>query len=109
MFFGSSTTVETLNSAIIRGYTNTRASGAVTDHEVTVVEGAKQVVIAVPDGRTLSAVKDVGAFGTDIVASFVKQTVAVEGANGYTAKNYNVYVYEPAAALGANTYKVTIK
>ena len=109
MFFGSSTTVQELNSAIIRGYGNKRASGAVTDHEVAIVEGAKQVVIAVPEGRTLSAVKDVGAFGTDIVASFVRQAEAVEGANGYTAKNYNVYVYKPDAALGANTYKVTIK
>lgn len=109
MFAGSKTTQDaTLTSAIIR-LMGARAAGAVTDWEVSVVEGATQVVIAVPDGYSVTAVKDVGAFGTDIVASFIKQTVAVEGLNGYTAKNYNVYVYKPEAALGANTYKVTVK
>ena len=34
--------------------------------------------------------------------------VAVEGANGYTAKNYNVYVYSPDTGLGANRYEVTV-
>ena len=48
------------------------------------------------------------AFGIDIVGSFVNNTVAVEGANGYTATDYKIYQYTPAAALGANTYEVTI-
>ena len=55
----------------------------------------------------MKAVADVGAFGTDIVSSFVKSTVAVDGANAH-AKDYNVYVYTPAVELGANTYNVTL-
>ena len=42
------------------------------------------------------------------MSSFTKQVVSVEGANGYAGVNYDVYVYAPDAALGANTYKVTI-
>lgn len=109
MFAGSKTTQDAaFDSAIIRALGAKKAAGAVNDWAITVVEGAKEVVVAVPTGYRVTKVLDVGAFGTDIVASFVKQTVAVEGANGYTAKNYDVYVYKPAAALGANTYKVTI-
>nr|DAF37594.1 MAG TPA: hypothetical protein [Caudoviricetes sp.] len=33
---------------------------------------------------------------------------ATAEAIGNYAKDYNVYVYSPAAALGANTYNVTL-
>lgn len=109
IFAGSKTTQDAaFDSDIVRAFSTKRAAGAVNDWQVAVVEGAKEVVVAVPTGYKVTKVLDVGAFGTDIFSSFVNQTVAVEGANGYTAKNYNVYVYKPAAALGANTYKVTI-
>ena len=42
------------------------------------------------------------------MSSVIKSIVAVEGVDGYEAVNYDVYVYAPDAALGANTYKVTI-
>ena len=32
----------------------------------------------------------------DFTATFAKSTVPVEGAEGYTAINYNVWVFEPA-------------
>lgn len=110
-FYGSKTAPVTLNSDNIRGLTNsTSAVGSSKTFDMPVVEGANQVIIAFPTatGKTLSKVLDQGAFGTDIVANFVKSTVPVEGAGGYTAVNYDVYVYSPDAALGANTYKVTI-
>jgi hypothetical protein len=78
------------------------------------VEGAKCVVIAVPEGRKVTKVADEGAFGTDIFSSFTVSTVSIGGADataediGLNAKNYNVYVYNPSTALGANTYTVTI-
>ena len=105
-FYGSKATPVELTSSNIRGLTGGNSS--TKSFNVTVVEGARQVIIAVPTGLTLKKVEDVGAFGTDIVGSFVKNDVDVEGANGFTAKAYNVYVYSPAAALGANTYKVTV-
>lgn len=110
-FYGSKVTPIELTSGNIRGLTNSgKAVGSSQTFSLTVVEGTKQVVIAFPanTGKSLSKVLDVGAFGTDIVASFTESTVAVEGVAGYTAINYKVYVYSPDAALGANTYTVTI-
>lgn len=106
-FYGSKVTPVDLTSANIRALAQS-SKYAVNTFSVTVEEGAKQVIIAVPTGKTLKVVADTGAFGTDIVASFVNNSVNVEGVNGYTAKAYNVYVYTPATALGANTYDVTI-
>ena len=34
----------------------------------------------------------------DVTDTFVKSTVSVEGANGYAAKEYSVWVFEPAKA-----------
>lgn len=111
-FYGAKTTPIELTSTNIRGLNGQDASG--NSISISIPEGAKQVVIAVPTGRVVKAVADTGAFGTDIFSSFVKSTVSVGGADataeaiGSHAKDYNVYVYSPAAALGANTYNVTL-
>ena len=97
-----------LNSANIRGL---GSKGSGNTFSISVANGTSHVYIAVPPGKTLKNVKDKEAFGTDIVASFKANTysnIAVEGANGYTSKNYTIYVYAPDALLGANTYDVTI-
>lgn len=101
-----------LSSANIRQLTNSNSSN--TTLSVEVVEGAKQVIIAVPANRTVTKVADEAAFGTDIFEKFVSSTVSVGGADatadniGSYPTNYNVYVYAPSAALGANTYTVTL-
>lgn len=110
-FYTATTTVsDSFDSAAIRLMTgSSSAAAAGTKFNITIPAGCKQVVIAYPATvRDINAIADSGAFGTDIKGSFVKQTVEVEGANGYTAIEYKVYVYTPAAALGANTYNVTI-
>ena len=97
-----------LNSANVRGL---GSKGSGNTFSISVADGTSHVYIAVPTGKTLKNVKDKEAFGTDIVASFKANTfsnIAVEGANGYTSKNYTIYVYAPDALLGANTYDVTI-
>ena len=106
-FHGSAVTPVELNSANIRELSgkNNSSDGVLS---VSIVEGAKQVVLAVPSGRKVTKVADEGAFGTDIFSEFSDSVVAVEGHNGYTAKNYNVYTYNPSTALGANTYTVTV-
>ena len=105
-FYGSKTTAMTLNSANIRGLAKSAvAAGTV---QATIVEGASQVIIAVPTGFKVTKVADEGAFGTDIFSEFSKTTVSVAGASEGYDKDYNVYTYNPSAALGANTYTVTI-
>ena len=106
MFAGAVVTPITIGSDSIRGLTGKKGQFAKT-FSLTIPEGCKQVVIALPNGHTLTKVLDVGAFGTDIVGSFQLQTAQVEGLNNYTAAEYNVYVYAPDAALGSNTYNVT--
>ena len=106
MFAGAVVTPITIDSDSIRGLTGKKGQFAKT-FSLTIPEGCKQVVIALPNGHTLTKVLDVGAFGTDIVGSFQLQTAQVEGLNNYTAAEYNVYVYAPDAALGSNTYNVT--
>ena len=106
VFAGASVTPIAIDSTSIRGLKG--KTGAYTaSFNLAIPEGCTQVVIALPNGHTVKKVEDVGAFGTDIFSVFVKQTAQVEGANNYTAAAYNVYVYTPASALGANTYRVT--
>jgi len=80
-----------------------------TINSVNIIEGAKQVIIAVPSTKKITNVYDTEAFGTDIFGKFNKPVIVkVEGANGYNAIDYKVYTYTPATALGKNKYKVTV-
>lgn len=113
-FYGAQVTPISIDSNGIRSLAgkSQSAGGNGTTFQISVPDGATQVVIAYPATlRDLTSVKDQNAFGTDIIASFVKtgadQTM-VEGAENYTTIAYKVFVYTPATALGANTYDVTI-
>lgn len=107
-FFGSNTSPVELNSSNIRGLAQ-KENSSVNTLTLSVVEGTKQVIIAVPAGRKVTKIEDTVAFGTNIFQAFVlTDTILVEGANGYDAKRYNVYVYTPATALGENKYIITV-
>lgn len=116
MFYGSfDYQAETIDSALIRTCDSQAAAvcsmktDGTSDCVVSISEGSKQVIIAVPSAYKISEVHDKGAFGTDIFSEFVKQNVDVEGANAYAASEYNVYVYSPKAQLGENTYYVKVE
>ncbi len=107
--YGSTQTV-TIDSDVIRSLTNsTGAASNGTTFNINITDGTKEVIIAYPGSlRDITSIEDKNAFGTDIKGSFTKSTVQVEGANGYTAIDYKVYVYHPDVALGANTLTVKI-
>lgn len=109
-FFGTNTTgADIADSAAIRATSNKGQAKPVNNVNCTIPEGTKVVVIAVPATLRVTKVLDTGAFGTDIFSSgFKSSQVSVEGVDGYEGTNYNVYTYKPDAALGANTYQVTI-
>lgn len=108
IFYGTLTTKGELTSAVIRSLTGKKAT-ATGNISVSIPTGALRVVIAVPSNRTVSKVLDVNGLNANITGAFTKTTVSVEGANGYTAKEYNVYYTDYAAANDkANTYTVTI-
>lgn len=110
MFWGPVTSDVELNSANIRGLKNNKATGTGPLTTFSAGAGAKKVIVAVPTGRKITKVLMPSALNADVTALFVKQgaQVDVEGANGYTAAKYDVYVYQPASIDAGETYAVTI-
>lgn len=109
MFYGPMTTDAELNSENIRKLTHSQAKTG-TIGTFGAVEGAKKVVVAVPTSMKVTKVLMPSAMNADATASFVKQagSVQVEGAEGFTAAAYNVWVYQPASIDKTETYSVTI-
>lgn len=109
MFYGALTTDAALTSDVIRGLSH-EAVAKKTISTFGAGSGAKKVVVACPAGYNVTKVLMPSAMNADATASFVKQstTVNVEGAEGYTAVAYNVWVYQPASIDSTETYAVTI-
>lgn len=111
MFWGSMTEADmALNSANIRALAHKQATSTGTLGTFGAGAGAKKVVVAVPAGRKITKVLMPSALNADVTALFVKQgsQSSVEGAEGYTAAAYDVYVYQPASIDAGETYSVTI-
>ena len=110
MFYGTRTDNTELDSAKIRALTGIKEGAQANNGlSVSVPVGAKRVVIAVPSNRSVTSVKDVNDSSAEIISAFETKTIKVEGAEGYTAVDYKVYICDYAnAATAANTYKVTI-
>lgn len=102
-FYGglpTSTAEAPLTSDLIRGLTKGGAyAGAKTLTVNAGAQGAKRVVVAYPKSTARAGLKEVlltSSMNADITDAYVAQEVNVEGANGYAAIPYTVYVYEPA-------------
>ena len=111
MFWGPMTDAGmALNSANIRALANNKASGTGALATFGAGAGAKKVVVAVPAGYKITKVLMPSALNADVTALFMKQGTQsqVEGANGYAAAAYDVYVYQPASIDAGETYSVTI-
>lgn len=98
-----------LDSASIRSLKHEAASKKTID-TFTAGAGAKKVVVACPSGYNVSKVTLPSAMGADATKDFVKQTntVNVEGAEGFTAIPYNVWVFEPASIPSSQSYSIVI-
>ena len=110
MFYGPLTSDAALNSATIRGLSKKEAAAKKTLATFGAGAGAVKVVVAVPSGYNVTKVLMPSAMNADATASFVKQAdkVNVEGAEGYAAAAYDVWVYKPASIDSTETYAVTI-
>lgn len=110
MFWGPMTNDTALNSASIRALSKKEAVSKKTLDTFGAGAGAKKVVVAVPAGYKVTKVLLTSAMNADATASFVKQNtqVQVEGAEGYAATAYDVWVYQPASIDSTETYAVTI-
>ena len=110
MFWGPMTTDAAIDSAAVRALAHNKATSTGTLATFGAGAGAKKVVVAVPSDRKITQVLMPSALNADVTALFVKQstTVPVNGANGYAAAAYNIYVYQPASIDAGETYAVTI-
>lgn len=110
MFYGVVKSADfSLTSANIRTLHH-EAAAKKTISTFTAGAGALKVVVALPSGYNVSKVTLPSAMGADATADFVKQsgTVQVEGAEGYTAAAYNVWVFEPASIPSTQSYSIVI-
>jgi hypothetical protein len=98
-----------VNSALVRGLSG-KSGKALAAGNLAIPVGAIRVVFAYPATlRDVSSVQDVNGMNAEVKTAFTKTVVSVEGANGYQAIDYKVYVMDMANANDtANTYKVTI-
>ena len=102
-----------LTSTIVRGLTN---GGAYTSSKTFTLNGsatAKRIVVAIPSKSTRAGLKEViltSAMNTPVTDSYKKTVAAlkVEGVNGATAVDYDVWVYEPAAIDAGEVHKITL-
>lgn len=110
VFYGTSVGKPALDSAAIRALGKTGKAYAAGTLTLNVPAGTQRVVIAcIATAKGVTKVINETAMNADVTSTFVKSTVPVEGANGYTAKDYNVWVFEPAVAYGnAAVLKVTL-
>ena len=109
MFYGPMTTDAELNSENIRKLKH-EAANKKTIGTFGAGAGAVKVVVAVPTSMKVTKVLMPSSMNADATANFVKQagSVQVEGAEGFTAAAYNVWVYQPASIDSSETYAVTI-
>ena len=109
-FYGATVDKPTLNSAYIRGLTKSNQAYRAGTITINVPAGANRVCIAcIATATGVTQVINETALNADVTGTFVKSTVRVEGANGYTAVDYNVWTFEPAVPYGnAATLKVTL-
>lgn len=110
VFYGASTTKPTLDSSAIRTLTPTGKAYAAGTLTINVPAGAQRVAIACIAGKPgVTKVINETAMNADVTSTFVQSSVNVEGAEGYTAVAYNVWVFEPAVPYeNAATLKVTL-
>lgn len=110
MFYGVVKSADfALDSAHIRSLKH-EAAAKKTISTFTAGAGALKVVVACPTGYNVTKVTLPSAMGADATADFVKQggTIQVEGAEGYTAAAYSVWVFEPASIPSTQSYSIVI-
>lgn len=100
-----------LNSANIRALGNAKLNPVQGySWNIPLEVGQQYVIFAYPSTlRDVNQIMYVEANDTSMASSFDKTLIEVEGANGYSAKEYKVYSYKMASPIAAPmTFKITI-
>lgn len=111
-FYGTTDNKDNLTSISVRSLAKSTSSAAKNGTKLTVdiPLNAMRVVIAYPATlRDITSILDVNGMNAEILPSFTKSTLQVEGAEGYTAIDYKVYTLEYAKPNDkVNTYSIQI-
>lgn len=112
-FFYGVVNTENLTSDVIRGLTKGGAYTTSKTFDVNVTTAdAVGIVVAYPSNAPRSGISKVlltTSMNADITADYkVVEAVNVEGANGYTAQSYKVYLYKPAKLTAGQIHKITL-
>lgn len=109
-FYGATAEKPALDSAYIRGLTKSGKAYAAGTITINVAAGTQRVCIACIGNKTgVTKVINETAMNADVTSTFTQSTVDVEGAEGYTAQSYKVWVFEPAVPYeNAAVLKVTL-
>lgn len=107
MFYGPCTSDLLLDSEAIRKLTHEKAVAKTLS--TAAGAGCVKYAVAVPQGRSIAKVLLTSSMNADITAEFKKQVaVQVQGAEGYAATAYDLYVYQPAKIDAGEEYAITI-
>lgn len=115
MFYGMTANTNALDSAAIRGLTNSNGKpGAKTiTLKAADLAGVKRFIVAIPASSTVKLKKAIitSSQNADATADYVLQDtqVNVEGASGYAiTKPYKVWIYEPASIASVEVHEITL-
>lgn len=96
-FYGATTEKPSIDSAYVRGLTNSTGAYRAGNITIQVPKGATRVAIAcIGTAKGVTRVINQSAMNADVTETFKQSTVNVNGAENYTAKEYKIWVFEPA-------------
>ena len=101
-FIGTTNNTTALTSDDIRALSMKKnAAYAAGTVKLTVPVGAQRVIIACPaTNKGMTKVLNESALNADVTSTFTKSTIDVEGAAGYEAISYNVWIFIPDVPYG---------
>lgn len=112
LFYGTGVgSIPSMTSEVVRGLANKQLGPSNgTTFTINIAVGQQYVIFAYPATlRDVNQVMYVETNDTGMAASFTKETISVQGANGAAGADYKVYSYGMATPAAAPmTFKVTI-
>ena len=111
IFYGVRTSSDIPDSAAIRALTNTNNKASARTLTISASAGAQQLVVAIPQssGLSIKSANITTSLNADVTSLYVnKGPIEVQGANGYTAVPYKVYIYQPASIDPTEVHSVVI-
>lgn len=98
MFYGATSSDDTIDSAFIRNLSGEKATKKTIEVEALASRGHKKIIWAIPKSLTTTTPTFNYWFNNEwhTLSGVTNRVVKVQGANGESGEDYNVYIYAPA-------------